>query len=231
MAFVLADSISGFDEIGTDPLVLGDLSVTAGDLIVVGCGCGTQNPYCSAIADDDGNEYTLGAIVFSDSNIVSVRVGYAIAKSTQAALTITCSVSASSQKDAWAVAFTPTAGKTPSYDTCGIKAGASFEASPWETLTFTTTGDDEVCIAFFKGNGATPFSNEEIPNGTAATGVLGTAAGNLHCFYRIGTVSNDIAEMATSGSQYYAAACYCFKAEAGGSIVPLVMSYYRRLRS
>lgn len=210
------------------------IAVTAGDLIVVGAGSqnvGVAN--ITGIADDDENEYTLRDQVNSEGN-AKLRTAYAIASENNETLTITATLSAGTGfRQILAVAFTPDGGDTVELDTAGSK-GSGYEASPFESGTFWTEGDDEVCVAFIiaeDGSG----SNHEIPSGTAADGTDTTAA-SMDMWYKIltSTLTDKIAEVDWSGSAKYACECLAFKstAAAGGtSIVPRVMYYYRRLRT
>ena len=219
MGFTYQDSDTK-NEVSTTSITV-ELNVAIGDLIIVGCGI-SQTPVDIAVAnvvDDAGNTYTLRDTVPDGGPYSNHRLGYCLASEyASAALTITISFTTAyeDRKNAFAIAFRPDSGDTVSLDTAATKSGA-YEGSPWETGLFTTTGDDEVCVAFFDSTNSVTFSNQEIPSETAAT-KIGTDGLYATAFYRIltSTITDAIAEVDTTGSGRYSAEVLAFKSVAAG---------------
>lgn len=206
-----------------------DVAVNAGDLIVVGAGGSAAAIYPNAFADEDANEYTVRTLL-TQSTTASLRTAYAIAAGNNAALTITVTFEAgTTRRNLRVVVFRPDSGDTVSLDDAATKA--AYEASPWETGTFDTSGDDEAVVAFVRSAGTITFSNHELPSGTAAT-VIETDEATMTAFYKLltETVSSAIAEVDTSGSDNYCMEVLAFKAAPAGSVVPILVQTMRRRR-
>ena len=194
-----------------DPMTL-TMDVAAGDLIVVGSGNPTDTGFTlSGVTDEDDNTYTLTTTRAAGSQVLC-RMAYAIAAKTNSTLTITFAFDAGTfRKNVYAAVFRPDAGDTVAYDTEAYKQ-SGYEASPNETAAFSTTGNDEVCIAIFQGGAAT-FSNQEIPSGSAATVVGSQVYSTFFYTFFTSTQSSIIAETDASTSQYYVCQLLAFKAE------------------
>jgi len=197
------------------------IAVTAGDLIVVGIGTLSTTITPAGISDEDGNTYVLRTGLAAASSAASLRLAYCLAASgTNATLTITATFDAGSTRQMiFAASFTPDGGDTVSLDTSANKE-SGWEASPWETGTFSTTGDDEVCVAFLDcGSSAFTFSNHEIPSGIATTEIESVAYG-MTGWYRIlgATVTDAVAEVDPSGSNRYNIEMLAFKSVAAGGV-------------
>lgn len=196
--------------------VICTIDVTAGDLIVVGTSIQVNSINISNISDDDGNSYTLRSQRERPGTGGNMRQAYAIAQNTTTiAITVDFDENTTTtRRIGIAASFTPDSGETVTFDVAMFGYGL-FEVSPWETGQDDTTGDDELCWAYFYQGGSTTFSNEEIPGGAAADQVF-LAVNGANCFYSIlsATASNLYAETDPSAQGYYTAEMLCFKSEA-----------------
>jgi hypothetical protein len=158
------------------------VNIAVGDLIAIGIGTDDSTIYCTGLTDTAGNTYTLRtAIIGGNATLV---VAWCVATQANASNIFTATFSAgTASKSINAVAYTIDSGDTVSLDITGFLSSA-WQASPWTTSSGNTTGDDEVCIAFYQSSSAKTYSNQEIPAGTAAT-VLTVASENTTAFYRI----------------------------------------------
>jgi len=194
-----------------------DIAVTSGDLIVV-CAGNNDDLDITNIADDAGNSYTL-LDQLDGGSTTNMRCAYCLSANSTSTVTVTATFSAGTvRRSIIAASFTPTGGTTVSLD-CTANAVSGYEASPWETdADSSTTGTDEVAVAFFKGGTGTTYTNHEIPGGTGADAVPETIFG-LVCFYSVLSegISNIYAEVDPSETGYYVAELLCFKSVAGGS--------------
>lgn len=218
MAWTFSDEANG-SAYGTGGVSSQAASVSNGDLIVVLVGLAENDKYCDGLSDTAGNSYTIRSAVFDQAPICNVVVGYCIGATGHASNVVTATFSNSDP--AWqyimVAVFTPDSGEAVSLDVA-MNKGSGWEASPWETGSNDTTGDDELCVAVFFNGNERAYSNQEIPGGTAAT-VLTSPNSIFTGFYRIlsATASGLYAETDSDGSGRYACEMVCFKSVAGGA--------------
>jgi len=211
---------------GSGSLACAAFNVAAGELIVVAASTRDRDTWCTGVTDTAGNSYTVrSAIINTDGNCTQV-MAYCLSSALQAGNIITCTYNNADNagKQVIAAAFTPDGGDTVSLD-ASASAISGWEASPWETGTFTTTGNDEVGVAGVQcGSNTLTYSNHEMPSGTAAVALTGPGNG-CDAWYKLftSTQSSIVAEIDPSASQRYAMEVVCFKsvAAAGGLSIPI----------
>jgi len=212
----------------TGTITTAAFNVSAGDLIVVAIGVINAGVWAASLADTAGNSYTLLTPIVNVVGSCTQTFAYCLSSSAQAGnqVTVTFNEAVSNcRKNALASVYTPDGGETVTYD---VEANAisGWEASPWETGTCNTTGDDEVCVASVQTTAAVTFSNQEIPGGTAAT-LLTSPSTTMAGWYRIlaATAAGLYAEIDVDASRRYVMQLVTFKSVvAGGLSIPRPLS-------
>ena len=234
MGFAINDTGAATAYSATSEVV--SVDVTAGDLIVVGVTTADNTIGATGISDDDGNDYVTGDAHAHSVSAITLRLAYCLSAKASGTVNITVTFDAGAcRKNLLVATYTPDSGDTVSLDVSNFVEGG-WEASPWETSQVTTTGDDEVCVAFvMSGNSGTTYTNPEIPSGTAGIVIESVQLG-MEGWYRIlsATMSNGIAEIDPSVTNRYLIEMFCFKATAaaaGGLSIPTMAMYYARTRN
>jgi len=199
---------------GTSVSTSSGISVSVGDLIVIGWG-GMDSRYDPTTCSDSlGNTYTLRSVLDS-TNDSTICIGWCISAYSGSATFTGNMVSTASQRCfITVITFTVDSGDTISVDDEGTLV-SGWASSPFITSEFSVTGTDCVAVAFYSAMLSPTFSNQEIPDATAAT-VVTSGYTNATTFYQLITSTGSGLEAATnsSASAGVAADCVVFKSTA-----------------
>lgn len=190
------------------------ISVTTGDLIVIGWGGldSTRDP--TTCSDSLGNTYTVRDVRDS-TNDSTLRIGWCVSAFTGSATFTGNMVDTASQRCyITVITFTVDSGDTISVDSYGTLT-AGWTDSPFLTSEFTISGTDCVAVAFICAISPQTYSNHEIPDGTAASTVT-SGYGSQASFYQLITSTGSGVEAAvnSTSSSGIAAECVVFKSTA-----------------
>lgn len=214
-AFVAHETKSSFT---TGDIVSDGIAVQAGDVIVVSVGVNSQDRNITGITDSESNSYTLRDELERSST--SQRNGYVLSANGAATITVTGTFSdaTAATKRIEVAVFRPDGGDTVSFDIAGT-FNAFTSGGVITTSSDTTTGDDEVAVAFIMSNGARTYTNQEIPAATAADGVFTSDNSNTTGFYRIlsATVVGLDAQSDVGSAGHFVAELLTFKSVSGGA--------------
>ena len=193
------------------------IAVAVGDLVVASITSNDSSVDAAGFTDSVGNSYTLRDVVDA-GNSSSQRLAYCIATKAGASVTFTASFGAgSSTKAINLVTFLPDSGDTVSLE-IGLTGSSSWVESPWSTSSDDTVSTDAVAVAFFFCGAAKTYSDEEIPENTAATVLTPANTGSTY-FYRILTagVTGIEAITVTNGNGSFAGELLVFQSVGGGA--------------
>ena len=232
MALTYQDSDSS--SAWTANAVAATIDVAAGDLIVV-C-VGTQDPavWCTGVTDDIGNSYTV--LTPETVNYATAVMAYVLSSAgADATNEITATFNAGTcRKNIGVSCYEPDSGDTMSLEDSSTNSSA-WAGDPWSTGTdaIDIAGTDGVVVAMFQSGTSPTYIEHEIPDGTAATGVLSEPGSGGVSFYHILTDSMSDGEGTVNPqmSGNYAAYCCAFLATAAGpsgTIVPQTTAYTMR---
>lgn len=191
-------------------------------------------------AENDGdNSFTMIDRVVSTSGTRFARAGYVVVVNANETATIRMTLDgAVAYRSFIVMQFRPDAGETVTYDAGGAPA-AGYDTTPLSG-NISTTGTDELVVGLFGGGADKDITDTMQIADASATGSQGgdaIATPYTAGWYKVFTeTQTDIHAQAyydIQGSGYWTMNCLAFKSEAvaGGSVVPIVMNYYRRLRS
>lgn len=233
MAIALVDS-DNLREYNSGDIVLTLEGVSVGDLIVVfGISDDQTSSTVTGVSDDDSNDYTLRDAV-TNNGTVYIRSAYCLSASGSGTVTVTIGFDdAADNHIGYALCFHPDADEVVTLvDSASVVTGWA-AAGTIQTGQFSISAGDNVAVDAHECSNGSKHINEEIPSGEAATAIDDQ---NYHvCFYRIfsDAITDGVAEADSGGAGYNAAEVLAFQSNpgAGGSTVPLMMQYYRRLRA
>lgn len=232
MAFGFTAEVNDTDFSDTDTRASPEIAVSVGDLVIVGLASGGGSIAVSTVTDTAGNTYNAVGVALETGGS-QLDYYYSVADSAHAANIITAVYAASrnERKGIIAAVFTPDGGDTVSYDNA-----TATDESAWgttiDTGIFSTTGDDEVAMAFVSTDSARTLANEQI-GGVGSTEIYDGQY--HHGWYNIfdATQTDIIADGDLSANVAYNTRVAAFKSVAGAvaAITVLATAYYNRIRS
>jgi hypothetical protein len=193
------------------------ITVSAGDLIVIGWGSLASSCDPSTVYDSLGNDYSLLSSLDS-GNDSTLCVAWCVSAES-GSLTATGNIAGAASQRVYitVVVMRPDAGDTVSMDDFGYLQ-TSWDSPPYTTSEFDATQDDSVVVGFAATSGSTTTWNDpEVPAGTDANQV--NSYGAFGAFYQILTAaaSGLEAKMTASASGGVSMEGVSFKSVGGGA--------------
>lgn len=222
MAIAFSESVSETEYSTSSTIDATAVSVSVGDLLVT-AGFDRDSKGTQTVSDSAGNSFTERSVLtYSAANL---RVGYSIVTTADASDVVTYTWDSSwlGRRGIMVAVFT---GDTIAYDTGAIGTGGG---TAFATSNFSTSGTDEVAVAFAGTNSVNSYSSHEIDGAADGTD---DADYLVTLFYQIytATKSNINANVTYGAAGVWVIDCVAFtNTAAGGGVVPLV-SYYQRRR-
>ncbi len=216
VAFLRSNGKSSFG--ASDNIASNAIEVAAGNLVVVMVG-GNISTDAPTITDSEGNSYIHRDLISSTN--AYCRVAYSFIATGDASLIVTATWAGSEteRKEIIVAVFSKDGGSSWSFDV-GDNTGTAFGTAA-ASGTLTTTGTDEVTIAFQRGNATTTISSQEIAGGAA---INTQDIQNSAAWYRLfsSTQSNITATATLNTNAWWVVDFLTFKAVAaapGGIVV------------
>lgn len=190
-------------------------SVTAGNLVVVGCGQDSATTPATITSVTDGGT-TFTAATANTSSAASYQMYYATSSVSTGIVTYTCNYSvAVFTREIQVFVFSYTG--TVSFDT-EIATGAGASGTATASGNITTTGTDEMVFGAAYGENATAYTAQTI-NGSAATASVGIGVSTLYYLAAASTFTGQATATANTSGRWVSS-MLAFKNTAAGGAAP-----------
>lgn len=194
------------------------LNVAAGDLIVGMLGC-WNNPTAVTMADNDGSTNSMTMLSLRSAGSLNSIMGYRLVATADSSATFRATLTTARNYMSFVVLqFRPDSGEAFTLDASGAYANGTSQYP--QTNNLTTTGADEIAVAWLYLNGGKTWSGNRLIGESAADGQVDPAI-TFHVWYEPFTsTQTDIhAQADMGGSDSWLIDFAAFKSAASGTSV------------